>query len=644
MFKFRSSIILGNQFLKLFCKNKLHKHNFMKKYCSILIACTHDLAITKQDLTKQYVQPVNKFVSRTHTCGELNIQNVGENVQLCGWISYLRMDKFIILRDAYGLTQFIIPNNRNDLKELVSSLFLESVLNIVGTVYERPEGQKNKNLKTGDIEVHIESLEILNLAKPDLPFSIAKSTKAKESTQMKHRYLALRYPELQKNLRLRSQVIGKMREYLIKECNFVDIETPTLFKCTPGGAQEFIVPTQHSGQFYSLTQSPQQFKQLLMIGGFDRYFQVARCYRDETARHDRQPEFSQLDLEMSFVDCNGIMELIENLLMYSWPEEAEPIASPFKRLKFNEAMELYGSDRPDLRIPYQLCRLTNAVDPSIMEETLKIKWNENLEIYALVFPNQHNFLTKSTRESISKLQCECGSAKLIQLKILQKSSAAASNKIYSTFVEGNMREKLNLKDGDVLFLACGEKSITQTLLGRVRVQFTNILESSGQTIRTPGNEMLWITDFPLFSINDETNELEATHHPFSQPHPDDIQYLSEDPTRVRGLHYDLVINGCEIAGGSIRIHEPSLQRQILKMLNIDESLLEHMLDALECGAPPHGGIAIGLDRLMSLLCNTESIKSVIAFPKTSEGRDMMSGAPVSISDKDKALYHIQITK
>ncbi|XP_015436297.1 PREDICTED: aspartate--tRNA ligase, mitochondrial [Dufourea novaeangliae] len=593
------------------------------------IAYTHNLAMEKQILTKQNVQPVNKFVSRTHTCGELNIQNVGDNVHLYGWLEFQRLNKFITLRDAYGSTQLMVPDNRNDLKDMIKILSFESILHIIGTVFERPKEQKNSKMKTGEIEVHIESLKILNQAKPNLPIFIREFNKATESNQMKYRYLSLRYPELQRNLRLRSEVIAKMREYLIKECNFVDIETPTLFKSTPGGAQEFVVPTQHPGQFYSLVQSPQQFKQLLMVGGFDRYFQVARCYRDETARHDRQPEFTQLDIEMSFVDCEGIMELIENLLVYSWPEESEPITSPFKRLKFDEAMELYGSDKPDLRIPYQLHRLTDIVDFSAIKECLQTKCND-FEIYALVFPNQHVCLQKNYASSVV----------LLQLKVCHKSSAIESNKIYS-ILKRDLEQKLNLKDGDVLFLACGQKILAQSLLGRVRVEFTDLLESKAQTIRTPGNEMLWVTDFPLFSFNSNNNELETMHHPFTQPHPDDIQYFTENPKKVRGLHYDLVMNGSEIAGGSIRIHNSNLQKQILTMLNIDASHLVHMLDALESGAPPHGGIALGLDRLMSLLCKTESIRSVIAFPKTTDGRDMMSGAPTALSDKEKALYRIQ---
>ncbi|XP_076620994.1 aspartyl-tRNA synthetase, mitochondrial isoform X1 [Colletes latitarsis] len=645
MFSFHNYIMSKNQFLKLFFINGLFKQKFMVKYCSILTTYIHDLAVQKQATMKLSADPVNKFVSRTHTCGELNVQNVGDNVRLYGWLEFQRMNKFLILRDAYGSTQLLIPNDRKDLEELVRNLTFESVINVMGTVCERPKGQENKQMKTGYIEIQVKSLEILNVAKPNLPILVREFNKGTETIQMKYRYLSLRYPELQRNLRLRSQVIAKMREYLIKECNFVDIETPTLFKNTPGGAQEFVVPTRHPGQFYSLVQSPQQFKQLLMIGGFDRYFQVARCYRDESSRHDRQPEFTQLDIEMSFVNSEGIMELIENLLVYSWPEESEAIIAPFKRIEYDKAMELYGTDKPDLRIPYQLRKLTEIIDYSTLEESLKMKWNQNFEIYALVFPNKHDFLKKSVKENISKLQHDYfPSVKLIQIKVFNKSLTTETNKIYSKILNENVRQELNLNEGDVLFLACGHKLPKQLLLGKVRIEFTNLLESKGHSIRVSGNEMLWVTDFPLFSFNTEENELEVMHHPFTQPHPDDIQYLSENPTKVRGLHYDLVMNGSEIGGGSIRIHEANLQRQILKMLNIDESYLVHMLDALECGAPPHGGIALGLDRLMALLCKENNIKNVIAFPKTTEGRDLMSGAPAPISDKEKMLYHIQTIK
>ncbi|OAD58008.1 Aspartate--tRNA ligase [Eufriesea mexicana] len=508
-------------------------------------------------LMKEDVKPVNKFVLRTHTCDELRIQNVGETVELYGWLEFSRVNKFLILRDSYGSTQLIIPQERKDLQNVAKNLTFESVFSIEGKVLKRPEGQQNKNMKTGDIEVEIKSIEVLNMAKAKMPFIIRNYNQANENTQMKYRYISLRYPELQKNLRLRSKMIMKMREYLIKECDFVDIETPTLFKRTPEGAQEFIVPTQLPGQFYSLTQSPQIFKQLLMIGGFDRYFQIARCYRNETPKHDRQPEFTQLDIEMSFVDCERVMELTENLLAYSWPEESEGLTIPFKRIKYDEAMKLYGTDKPDLRIPQRLYRLTKIIDHSVLEQNLKIEQNENLEVYALVFSQKHDFFTKTVKDSMSKLQNHYfPSVKLIQTKIPNKSP------IIMNIIKENVQQELNLTEGD--------------------------------------------------------------HN-----------------KNVRGLHYDLVMNGHEIGGGSIRIHEEKMQREIFKILNINELPLMHMLDALKSGAPPHGGIAIGMDRLICLLCNANNIKNVIAFPKSISGRDLMSESPGPISEEEKQLYHIR---
>lgn len=634
---FRNSVVLRRSLSKLLIKSTCQQELLTKHCATVLLACIHDLAIKKQVSVKENVEPVNKFVSRSHTCGELRFKNVGESVQLTGWLEFSRVyNKFLILRDSYGSVQCIIPENRKDLQEKTKNLTFESVLSIEGRVLKRPDDQRNKNIPTGDIEIEVESLKVLNMAKPNLPFIIRDYNKAKESNQLKYRYISLRYPELQRCLRLRSKLIMKMREYLINKCDFVDIETPTLFKNTPEGAQEFVVPTRIPGQFYSLVQSPQQFKQLLMIGGFDRYFQVARCYRDETPRHDRQPEFTQLDIEMSFTDSEKIMELIENVLAYSWPEESEGITVPFERMKYDDAMEFYGIDKPDLRIPQKLHRLTDLVDHSLLKQCFKTEQSEDFQFYALVFSEKHDFLTKSVKETISELQRKnFPSVKLIQTKV-----PIQAGKV-SEIIRDNVVSELNLKQGDVLFLAYGEKALTQSVLGKVRLEFTNLLESKGQKIRATGDKLLWITDFPLFSLNTETNQLETMHHPFTQPHPDDMRYLTEDPLKVRGLHYDLVMNGSEIAGGSIRIHNSELQREIFKMLNIDESHLMHVLEALESGAPPHGGIAIGLDRLTCLLCRTENIKNVIAFPKTMSGRDLMSGAPIPIPEEKKRLYHIR---
>ncbi|KAK2587580.1 hypothetical protein KPH14_003708 [Odynerus spinipes] len=609
------------------------------KYIPPSVKFIHDLAAQEIPVQDQFDLPVNKYCLRSHTCGELTCKNVGSTVQLSGWIEYQRMNKFVTLRDSYGSTQLIISDDKEDLIEIIKNLTYESVIRVEGIVNMRPKEQVNKNMKTGDIEVQVNFIEVLNKASEDLPFSIRTYNKAKEITQMKYRYLALRYPEIQKNLRARSRLLAKMREYLINECDFVDVETPTLFKTTPGGAQEFIVPTRHPGKFYSLVQSPQQFKQLLMVGGIDRYFQIARCYRDEGARHDRQPEFTQLDIEMSFANQEGIMSLIEGLLEYSWPEH---ITTPFERMTYDDAMGLYGTDQPDLRIPYQIQSLTKIVDVTTLGENVKLN-NQHFEVYALIFPSKHEYLTRSVKEQFSDIKNKYfPTTKLYQLKMSSNSWKLQLEKLFSMTVAENMIKVLNLNIGDILFLTVGPKVDTQKLLGKLRIEFTNVLEKNNLKIRSSGYKFLWLTDFPLFEIS-ESNTFESMHHPFTQPHPEDMQYLTAEPRKVRGLHYDLILNGSEIGGGSVRIHDANLQRQILNMLNINEELLSHMLNALSSGAPPHSGIALGLDRLVSLLCNAESIRSVIAFPKTMEGRDLMSGAPVTISEQVKELYHIKTT-
>ncbi|XP_032687271.1 aspartate--tRNA ligase, mitochondrial isoform X2 [Odontomachus brunneus] len=554
-------------------------------------------------------------------------------------MEFKRMERFIILRDSYGSTQLLIPEDRNDLIKAMEDVPYESVLRVAGKVVSRPESQKNKKIKTGDIEIHVESLEILNLASCNLPILIRNHNKATEVQQMKYRYLSLRYPELQRNLRMRSQLIMKMREFLINECSFVDIETPTLFKHTPGGAQEFIVPTRQPNKFYSLVQSPQQFKQLLMVGSFDRYFQVARCYRDETARHDRQPEFTQLDIEMSFVDREGVINLIENLLVYSWPEELDSIEIPFQHMTYKDAVELYGTDKPDLRIPYQIQDLTHLVDPIILKkETMKLQDGEQ-KMYALIFSNKSKGLTRSVRDELSKIRDKYfTTTRFVALKIENNSWRTQLEKLFSRSITENIEQFCKLQEGDAVLLAIGHHIDALELLGKLRVEFTNLLEAKGEQIRSSKTEFLWITDFSLFTFKEK---LESTHHPFTQPHPDDIEYLASDPLKVRGLHYDLIMNGSEIAGGSIRIHDANLQRKILKLLDIDETTLSHMLEALTSGAPPHGGIALGLDRLVCMLCNAKSIKNVIAFPKSTEGLDLMAEAPGIISDDLKTLYNIQ---
>uniref|UniRef100_A0A8C9VIP7 Aspartyl-tRNA synthetase 2, mitochondrial n=1 Tax=Scleropages formosus TaxID=113540 RepID=A0A8C9VIP7_SCLFO len=533
----------------------------------------------------------NSFSVRSHTCGELRSTHVGEVVTLCGWIQYQRYIEIAKLKEFCD-----VP--------------VESVVKVMGKVRRRPAGQENMNMPTGEIEVCAETVEVLNVCQK-LPFEIKDFVKKTESLRMQYRYLDLRSSQMQYNLRLRSRLVMKMRDYLCNKHGFVDVETPTLFKRTPGGAKEFLVPSRDPGRFYSLPQSPQQFKQLLMVAGIDRYFQIARCYRDESSKPDRQPEFTQVDIEMSFVDQAGIQALIEGLVQHMWPDEKGSVSTPFPSMTYEEAMRDFGVDKPDTRFGMKLVNVSEVFDSTDVP-----------------------FLRDTFRQPGGCVQAIC-----------------VVNGAVST---GCMSPRLTCSQGQEFLPLADEyaadvhKALSfrqRPLLGKLRLYCAELLEEKGVALRDPtAFHFLWVVDFPLFlPKKEEPGELESAHHPFTAPHPEDADRLFSEPHKVRSQHFDLVLNGCEIGGGSVRIHNASVQKFVLeKVLKEDSSLLSHLLEALASGAPPHGGIALGLDRLLSIIVGASSIRDVIAFPKSFRGHDLMSGAPSFVSKEELRPYHIDV--
>jgi len=583
---------------------------------------TQSLATT----ASKRLSSTTSYSYKTHSCGELTEKNVDEKVTLCGWVEFIRSNKFLTVRDFQGSTQILLDSHKLPDYETISP---ESVLKITGTVTHRPEAQRNTKMATGAIEVIPDEIEVLNRCN-HLPFRVQKFAGKGEELRHRYRYLDIRTIEMQHNLRQRAAIISKFRSFLEREA-FIDVETPTLCNYTPGGATEFVVPSaQEPGKFYCLPQSPQVFKQLLMVGGIDRYYQVARCYRNESIRTDRQLEFTQLDLEMSFVTQRNIMDMIERMFQI-WPRTLPK--EPFQVITYDEAMTKYGTDKPDLLFDYEITEASQNSSEVSDDRICKMIYIDDLS----VFPK--DFKTASLAE-ISSIYSEHCPVTFVQCR-KGKLKTAPKCKLDS----GLSKELLERTSGDentAMCLSWGEPSKVQKTLGRMR---DIMCQTRRKSMETRKDKFLWVVDFPLFEVSEENDgTINSNHHPFTSPHPDDIDLIKSNPVAARAQAYDLVLNGQEVGGGSIRIHNPALQREIFEVLNIDCEQFGFFLEALDSGAPPHGGIALGLDRLFAELCNTSTIRDIIAFPKNSSGRDSMIKAPSEIDPELIKKYHITPNK
>ena len=582
-------------------------------------------------------------MKRTATCGELRSEHIGKEVILNGWV-HRRRDhggvSFINLRDRYGITQVVIDDNAQDtLKAIVSELKYEYCIAVRGKVRPRPEGMKNPAMPTGDIEVAAEEILILSTCEV-LPFMIDERTDAKEDLRLKYRYLDLRSFTMQRNLRIRHEAAFRVREYL-RSRGFYEIETPTLIKSTPEGARDFIVPSRiHPGKFYALPQSPQLFKQILMVSGFDRYFQIARCYRDEDARGDRQLEFTQIDMEMSFVSKEDVFEVVEGMMRHMFHHAiGVDLSIPFPRLSWEEAMDRYGSDKPDLRFGMELQDFTPFVAEGTFGVFKEVVASGGI-VKALVAPGCGNY----SRKQIQDLEQTARTFKaqgLAWMKVTGQALEGGIAKFYEPQAT-QILKTLGAKDGDLILLVGAPKRIAQQALGAVRSRLGKELN-----LARPGEfSFAWIVDFPLFEWNEETGKWEAAHHMFTMPQEQYLNTLEQDPGSVKGDMYDLVCNGYEVASGSIRIHDPEIQKRIFSIVGYDpadaEARFGFLLNAFKYGPPPHGGIAPGFDRLVMLMCGEETIRDVIAFPKNTLGVSPMDDSPSYVTEEQLKELHIRV--
>jgi aspartyl-tRNA synthetase len=599
-------------------------------------------------------------MKRTHHCNELRPAHIGQTVTLSGWV-HSRRDLggliFIDIRDREGRTQTVFdPSDLTpELFAQAAALRSECVVSLTGKVRQRPAGTNNTKISTGEVEVGVTALEVLNMAEV-LPFPVDDpeiANKVNEELRLKYRYLDLRRPEMARNLKLRSKVAIATRSYM-DEQGFLEVETPTLFKSTPEGAREFLVPNRREpGTFYALPQSPQQFKQILMVAGVEKYFQLARCYRDEDLRADRQPEFTQVDIEMSFIEREDIYALIEGLLKRVWKAALNiDVPTPFKRISFEEALNRYGIDKPDTRFGMELVDFTEEFKTSTFKVFSGAIANGGM-VKALNAKGMAG-ATQGQIETMTEYAKSFGAKGLAFIKVEKGANGAAIEwkspivKFFNEAEKAALTAKLAIQEGDLILFAADQWLTACEILGKIRLYCADVLKGQGKLTIDPHQfNFLWVIEFPLLGFDREQNRWYSSHHPFTAPVLEDIPLLKTDPKKVRGQHYDVVVNGVELGGGSIRIHQPDVQKTIFEeLLAIPPDMVKarfgYMLEAFRYGAPPHGGIALGFDRLIAILCGTSSIRDVIAFPKTAKGTDLMTDSPSTVEPKQLRDLYLEV--
>ena len=578
---------------------------------------------------------------RTHTCGELNSNDVEKSVVLNGWVNTVRLHGqvvFIDIRDRYGKTQIVFNSEdySGDFEE-VKKISMEDVLSISGNVQNRQKDAINTDMKTGEIEVSVKEMVILNAAEP-LPFVISDRSSAEEDLRLKYRYLELRTDELQNNLMIRHQAYQSVRNHLANN-DFIEVETPVLMKSTPEGARDYLVPSRiHHGKFYALPQSPQIYKQILMISGYDRYFQIVKCFRDEDLRADRQPEFTQIDIEMSFINEDIIYKEAENLTRSVFKSVRNiDLPNPFPKLTWIEAMNKYGSDKPDTRFELFLRDIKSITDQSDFNTFKSVE-----SVNAIIVSNGGSYSRKII-DSYTEFVKKYDAKGLAWMKMVDGKLDGGISKFFSDDLQNELIRSEKVKDDDIIFIIGDKKNIVLNALGSLRVEIAKNMKLIDENVYHP----VWVTDFPMFEFDNNSNRYAARHHPFTAPTISSIDELSSDPLSIKSRGYDLTINGYEVAGGSIRNHDPEIQAKIFKLLGMNEDEIKSrfgfLIEALKFGTPPHGGIAFGFDRLVMLLAKTNNIRDVIAFPKTTSAASLMDQAPSPVSKDQLEELNINIS-